>query len=714
MKSNERKGCVMWKLDEKQIDTAKTIARRVSSLRPDQSALWQLSGAVGSGKTTVLRRIAEQLRVEQLIPLTVTAPAGEIDAAPIALIETAGELRSHGLLNGEIGILADPKRRWSEKMAAIIETVERNRDHVVLLCDEPRGWYRLNESQLDGSPDHNARSLADWMVNRVQCRRIVAGWISNDSPAGRIWAPRLDDGRQLLEDNIVWGALRDCASGLRGALPDPVSDRSAWEMKLCVAITALSSSDAAAQLSKSQASAKVLLDQVLDLVEQRSDMHDLGATIVRLALARTDLDESVLSEFTSGLDVSKRSLIEHCLLDWDGKQAALHPLIRNEISWRASEPRPDASQGPWRLFKADLMSAHDRLKDEYLDDGNASLRNSLESLHHDLLGTTPHLLESDPRLQFVEQLDGIGRTRSRVYHEHRQAASIFRLAVRLDPNHAYGHHYLAFNLDWLAEETHEVEAHYKKAIDLQPTHPWWWSRWISYLATRGRFQEAKSTWRTALDTLSPDEDGSPEWIFLSLHRWVARWLLHWVELDFAEDVLRAIPRHFAQNDASIQTLWDLLKALRQAQHGTCVFPLSIPAKDWWSPSPHTDLPPSWDGQPLRFWVPARIEGVDKECSVAFLVAAKRPPTRGADPVHFEMELSRATILKAAHGFEWENLQEGSFIELGHYGDGMELMRVGLHRDTTWYDPNLLPLVPPPDRWYRRAVESAWAEMERSD
>jgi len=452
----------------------------------------------------------------------------------------------------------------------------------------------------------------------------------------------------------------------------------------------------------------------LDLIEQRSDMHDLGATIVRLALARTDLDESVLAEFTSGLDASKKSLIAYCLLDWDGRQAALHPLVRNEVSWRGSEPRPGASQGPWRLFKADLMSAHDRLKDEYRDDRNASLRNSLESLHHDLLGTTPNLLESDTRLQFVEQLDGIGRTRSRVYHEHRQAAWLFRLAVQLDPNHAYGHHYLAFNLDWLAEEAHEVEAHYKKAIELQPSHPWWWSRWISYLATRGRFREAKSTWRAALDTLSPDEDGSPDWIFLSLHRWVARWLLHWAELDFAEDVLRAIPKQFAQNDASIQTLWDLLKALRQAERDSCVFPLSIPAKDWWSPGPHTDLPSSWEGRPLRSWEPARVEGVDQDRLVAFLIVAKRPASKGANPLYFELELNRDTVVKAAYGFGWDEVQEGTFIEIGHYGDGAEPMGIGLHRDTSWHDPHLLPLVPWPDRWYRRAVDNAWAGMGEMD
>ena len=42
------------------------------------------------------------------------------------------------------------------------------------------------------------------------------------------------------------------------------------------------------------------------------------------------------------------------------------------------------------------------------------------------------------------------------------------------------------------------------------------------------------------------------------------------------------------------------------------------------------------------------------------------------------------------------------------------MRIGLHRETTWQDPHLLPLVPPPDRWYRARSKQAWAEMAGAD
>jgi tetratricopeptide (TPR) repeat protein len=400
-------------------------------------------------------------------------------------------------------------------------------------------------------------------------------------------------------------------------------------------------------------------------------------------------------------------------LDWDSGRAALHPLVRHELLSRAKDSRRWESNHPWRLAKADRLAVHDRLKTEYRLVDTAPLRDSVESLHHELLGTSPHLDELDVRVRFVEQLHEVGRTLSYVHHEHQRAVELFRLALRFDPGHPYSHHYLAFNLDWLAVEADEVENHYQEAIRLQPTHPWYWSRWISYLATRGRFGEAKSKWRDAVNSLSIDE-GSPDWIFLSLHTWVARWLLHWAELDFAEEVLRGIPRELAENEASIQTLWDLLEALRQARRGVSVFPLTVPAKEWWSPSPHTDLPPRWEDHPLHSWIPARVDGVDRNTSIAFLVGAKRPASKHADPEYFEMELSRDEVAKAADGFGWDDLCEGRFVELGYYGDGNDLLRIGLHRDTEWRDPHLLSLVPPPDRWYRRAVDSAWASMDEDE
>ena len=702
-------------LSERQDQTAVQLVRDLHSLTPGRESLVNLTGEAGSGKTSVLRRVAEQIQRENTwLPLIVTAPNREGDSGPIALLETAAQLRAGGLLNGEVAILSDPTRLWPEKMAAITTAVDNHCGDVVILCDEPALWYRPEESLLAGTPHFSARAFADWIESRALCRRIITGWIPGDTrPASRVRAPRLDDGRELLLHPGDWGSLADSVSQLSESLLEPLPERTAWQMKLCVALATVLPPGEVASVSISEASAKVILEQLFDLVEMRGDYRVFCTTLAKLALARTHLEKAVLNEFMADLPEPDRALIETCLLDWISDRAALHPLVRDEVLKRDFLAGREENKKPWRLPRSLRMAVHDRLAQEYEIDGVTELRHPLESLHHEMLGESFHhldpdarlklveeLLKSHGRLKFVEQLDEIGRTLSYQNHDHRAAVNVFRLAVRLDPEHVYAHHYLAYNLDWLAEDAEELEYHYREAIRLQPTHPWVWSRWISYLATRGRNREARAQWHEAVRALSISGDETPSWIFRGLHRWVARWLLHWAELDFAEMVLREIPRRVAQQDASIRALWSLLEALRQAERGTSVFPLSVPAREWRSPAPHTDLPRWFQDAPLRSWVPARVDVIDQEEGVAYLLAAELPPTRDAEFRYFEMELRRDRVEASASGFAWDDLREGSFLELGYYGEGDGGMRIALHRDTTWRDPDLPPLYPPPDRWYQ--------------
>ena len=602
-------------------------------------------------------------------------------------------------------------------MATITRAVDR-RDDVVLLCDEPAGWYHRDESLLEHTPDYSARSFAEWIAAGALCRRVIAGWIpGNAGPAVPVDVPQLADGRDILDVEADWDVLWEPASRLRKSVSDPLPFRSAMEMKLCVALASLLPRDEPVALSKSDASAKVILERLFDQVERRAEFCGFCATLARLALVRTPLRKAVVDEFTAGLEPPARSVIEICLLDrYDGR-AALHPLVRNQVRGRATrrvEGVPRERCQPWRLRKERLKEVHDRLKGEYDDKTKGPPRDSLESFHHELLGSGADLRHSAGRIQFVEQLDEIGRTLSHRQRDHGRAVEVYRLAVELFPDHAYSQYYLAYNLDWMARETKELEAHYQKAIELQPRHPWFWSRWISYLATRGRNGEARAQWHEAVRALSISGDETPSWIFRGLHRWVARWLLHWAELDFAEMVLREIPRWLARQDTGIQALWSLLEALRQAERGDSVFPLSVPPREWRSPAPHTDLPRRFQDAPLRSWVPARVDGIDQEEGVAYLLAAELPPTRDAEFRYFEMELCRDRVEASASGFAWDDLREGSFLELGYYGEGDGGMGIALHRDTTWRDPDLPPLYPPPDRWYQRAVNEAWAKNAEAE
>jgi tetratricopeptide (TPR) repeat protein len=199
-----------------------------------------------------------------------------------------------------------------------------------------------------------------------------------------------------------------------------------------------------------------------------------------------------------------------------------------EVMTRARDPRRPAPSNVWRLSAENRIRVHQNLF-ELSNQTETSYRADLDAFHHGILSQRLQPSGAERRLHFVEQLQEIGRSLSYVFRQHRQAADVFRLALGLDDQNAYSHHYLAFNLDWDAESEEEVEFHYQEAIRLQPEHPWWWSRWISYLATRGRFKAAGAQWREALDALSVAEDSTPQWIYLSLHRWVARWVIALVE-----------------------------------------------------------------------------------------------------------------------------------------------------------------------------------------
>ena len=178
-------------LSERQDQTAIELVRKLHGLNPARESFLNLTGAVGSGKTSVLRRVVDELHREKTwIPVFVTAPNREYDSGPVALLEAASQLKASQLLNGEVEILSDPRRGRADKMAAITEVVDRHREEVVILCDEPTFWYEGDESLLEDTPQYSARSFAEWVASGARCRRIITGRIPGDArPAARVRAP---------------------------------------------------------------------------------------------------------------------------------------------------------------------------------------------------------------------------------------------------------------------------------------------------------------------------------------------------------------------------------------------------------------------------------------------------------------------------------------------------------------------------------------------
>lgn len=690
---------------QKQNETADWIANEVLGYPPSESAVVNLAGAVGTGKTTVLQLVQDRIQNDKTT-IFLSAPPTEVETSSILLAELSDSLESAGRLNGEASIVKEPTQRWNDKFEALTRIVDSSPDDFVVICDEPTRWFRRGMSEMSDTPDYHAKALSDWIFRTAKCRRVVSG---STLPSGlplmkRTRAPKMVDGRELLNQQNNWYEAASLANSVSDAISEPLEFKSVMEIGLLVVWAWLFDvRDATNQISS--LSTPSLLESLFDGLEIQKP--DVCNALAQLSIPRHKYDLETFRELTIGLSGLDRDIIRACLCDETPDSIALHPLVSGEVVSRARDRHRWDTNSIWKLDPNSRSQVHSRLHD-FFTKHTQSARLDIETLYHGVLANKLKATEVSNRLHFVEQLHEIGKSLSYEFRQHDHAAEVFRFALQLDDSNAYSHHYLAFNLDWMAKDAEEVELHYKRATELQPEHAWWWSRWISYLTTRGRNKEAREQWREAMDELSIGEDPSADWVYNSLHRWVARWMLHWGELKMAEEVLRSIPSPVS-DDPSIKTLKNLLAALRLAEEGIAVFPLSVPHDQWWSRH-RTDLPLiDEDGKRLMNWLPARIEEVDD--STAFLMVGVRP-SNALDPVEvYEKELNRATFEPALHNCEWSTLKAGSFIELAYYGPNDEL-RIGLHTEQEWKDPDLLPLVPPANRWFDKAVKESWNETTR--
>jgi len=324
------------------------------------------------------------------------------------------------------------------------------------------------------------------------------------------------------------------------------------------------------------------------------------------------------------------------------------------------------------------------------------LGRELEAFHHASESADAAALQRFRPL-FADQLNKLGRTLSKEARNFAAAADVFRQAIRWDDRNDYAHHYLAYNIDWLATDPALAESEYRRAIQLNPEHPWWWSRWINFLITVGRAREAREQWTQAVDALNLTSGDGPDTVYHSLHLWVARLLVHRAQLDFADTVLSETPALVRETDIRFRAIRDLLAALREAERVRSVFPLSVPYHDRWK-GPHLEFRREIDEGKLVQWFPAQVDDVDEE--TVYLVMAKRAPGDGKEE-YAHVEISRTIFDQATLDENSGQLEAGRFIELAFYGVH-EILRIRVHPGTAWQAPGLPALDPDPRRYLRKA------------
>jgi hypothetical protein len=689
-------------LNTKQIRAAQDIVTKATELSPSVESFVHIQGAVGSGRTRLLN-LAKTYFVEQgLAPIYLPNEQSEFESGAAALSKLIDAIYLDDATKLNLDWYKDPKVSWTQKFSSACNIVNHSADRYVLLCDEPMLWSRLDQAIAEPA-DGESQQFADWLIHGAKCRRVITGSIPNGVERKHvIRSPKLSTVDEVLEAMypLPWKCvLTDLIANQQSRVS---SYRAVMEVRLASACAWLYESRSVRFDFDQIEGVNALLSIFLDGIERRcecdSQLMSLCKALSKMAIGRTRWTEELLRSSCQELDNHLLLLIKHTLCEDPDAEFALHPLVRYEVIRRSKDhENPDRAK-IWRLQRAEQEQVHRQfLRKLSAVTAQPLLSTDIEYLSHWALSGENAVATDNVRIHFVEQLHEIGYTLSYRYRQHHRAVEVYRVAIEFDPSNARSHHYYAFNLDWLAEKPELVESHYQKAIELRDDHPWYHSRWISYLVTRGQNKKAWDAWRDATDSLSVSYD-SPDYIFLSLHRWVARWMLHWDELGMAERVLKSIKPEL-RDEGSICRLFDLLATLRLAEEGIAVFPLSVAKSDWWRPEGHTNLPLEIDGTRLA-WYPARVE--EKSDGMVYLMKGvpNQASPRGFEVEEIELKIDELTTI--ATNFAESDLEEGRYLELGYYGE-LGLIKSAIHTSLHINDTRLLPLVPPPDRWYRRSV-----------
>ena len=684
----------------------KVVEELAEKLRRESAIdeLWQVEGHSTAGKSTVLHGLAISLG-DDLIPVVVSPPMGELDAGPAALLQIAATLKERGLVNGETAQLADPRRPLAEKITSVRKWIALGSGKVVLLCDEPMRWPASGAEDLHFA--QRTWGVVNALLLEKGCRRVVAGKVPEGTTVTGVRDLSLrSDPLEWLRTSANWGSLADAARDVAYRPESELSRYSPLQLRFVVALTALDAAPWTA--SPGDLTRRALSRHVAEALSQDPSLAALRTLWTKLALIRRPFGEQLLSTLAEpSLAARARDLLRHCLLYRRDGEFVLHETLRR-----------DALERRWLDANA-LRRAHATIAGVYADmyfADTTRFLDQLEAYHHATEAFDDDLLEKLSPM-FVEQLDALGRTHSlagRRERDDKQRGSLFdaavenfRSSVNWDPANAYAHHYLAFNLDVQGKGTDDIEKHYPCAIELEPRTGWWHSRWICYLVTRGQANRAERAWDDALDALGLPGGGMTALVYEGLHVWVARLLLHRGQLDFAERVLGSVPAELRDNHVALRALTRRLDVLLETRRKRAFVPGMLMQPGWWRERPA--LLQLQDHGKLVRWIAARVEQVDLQEQVLRLDGAEVRVGHDEEPTPHSLEISFATFDGWNPDEKARLLGAGRFVEIGVYStaNGRSAQkRARVHPQRAWVDDDLPPIFPDPTRWLRSWTKPA--------
>ena len=644
----------------------------------DGKSMVAITGAAGAGKSATLKSIRS---LGNTLPWTTTVfvtPPRADDAGPIALLEAAAQLGAPQ--SALMQLVRDIDRPWADKVDAVVSELTAKADKTLLLLDDP---FSVDSGFYSSSLGLRADTLEKTIAGIPGLHTVVA--TSRPMAFARANEVRVRttcNAAEVLEPS-TWGSLAPFASAL-AAEGSSLPALSPLELRLRVALVALGSPPKKA--ATVGGGVRNLVDRLFALFPPNRP-GALKEFLGKLALVRTPFEETLLKTLgASALEETEYQIVRSALLFGDSGQLQLHEAIvreANEREWIRGAARRDAHELLAKVHETNFEKCHSASQSA------PAIRQEAEVIHHlTEAGDVQGLLAK--AVYFIEQYNALGRVLS-VDRRYADAASVYERSLAHDPNDDYANHYLAYNLDVLAAQPARVESHFQRALEQRPEHPWYWTRFINFLITRGRTSEARRQWENALEALASSRDD--ERFFRELHGEVARLLLHRGQTAFSSEVLDDITPGIAERPWA-SSLRLLLVQLQEAARDEVVFPPHVDARTRWD-SPHLLLP-NEEPSAVTLWMPGRVASVD-DAGVHIRVGR----ATGTEVEYGWIDLSEEAFSSRFHsGVPGRPLPAGSFIELLTFASGTDVIRV--HTRSREALPDLPPLFPHPDRYIRRA------------
>lgn len=462
-----------------------------------------VSGATGSGRSMLLRRLKEQIDHAVAIDLP---SLDEADAAAALRLSLLTAVPDHD----DRRMLGD--KPFAEQAAA---AASRLRDlDIPLVVRVPSGWSATPRDEAD-----DRRLRARRLLRVLADTRTV--WIADAGidplslgipvtrsiplPSHRVQLP--------LE---TWGAYAHHATALREEAEAIEASPVVWRLAVGTVALGVAATIAAALCHKSPSQAVGGLVKLLQgaLREQPS----LRDAVRRQMQIRRALPSDKTLEVVQPPE-EHTPLFTECLAY--GEPLHTPMAVRRRLA-HAFHPAPSKLQSTHAQL-GDTYEALDGVCDPLETRDPDHLRWWLEKVHHlGQGGEATATRWADQVLPSPELYWDRARHLSIVRKRYAEAAEVYRQCQRAFPNDDYSAHYLAYNLQ-KAGDIAAAREPYRLAVKLAPSNPWWNARHICVLIEARRPIEAKRAWVEALGRLDPDGSRAQDdvWFVAHLHIWVA-------------------------------------------------------------------------------------------------------------------------------------------------------------------------------------------------